>query len=140
MNLSEIITFRKCYLLTVWSFVGFSVCLWLFILLLLFFPSLFQHSFQSHLRATERSCTFDIPWVNTRFPTFTLEQTSLRKTVLTVSLIMNSLRGIIEYTHAWIFLCSFCFELKQAVFCKWQLYLRISCSFNCYSLENRLFH
>lgn len=102
LNLSEIITFRKCYLLTVWGFVGFSVCLWLFILLLLFFsPSLLQHSFQSHDRITERSCTFDIHWVNTRFPTFTLEQTSLRKTVLTVSLIMNSL----SKRNYWIYPC-----------------------------------
>lgn len=143
LNLSEIITFRKCYLLTVSGVLWVLVfaCGFLFCCCCFFPPSLLQHSFQSHLRATERSCTFDIPWVNTRFPTFTLEQTSLRKTVLTVSLIMNSL----SKRNYWIypcmdFLCSFCFELKQAVFCKWQLYLRISCSFNCYSLENRLFH
>lgn len=103
LNLSEMTTFRKCYLFTVLEgFVGFSVGLWVFVLL--FFsppPSLLQHSFQSHLRAAERSSSFDIHWMNTQPPAFTLEQMCLRKTVLTVSLIMNT----ISKSTYWIYPC-----------------------------------
>lgn len=66
LNLSEMTTFRKSYLLTVsGGFVGFSVYLWIFLLLFFFSPppSLLQHSFQSHFRATKRSSSFDIHWM-----------------------------------------------------------------------------